>query len=85
MQDDLEQGVEIVIEQEGMPVAVIRAQHESGRRIGEILREAKLRNSTVTLDVTLDVDFGKDLEEIVASHEKPWKPLFWDSCWTEER
>jgi len=28
--------------------------------------------------VTLDDDFGKDLEEIVASHQKPWNPPFWD-------
>ena len=75
----VQQGVEIVIEQDHRPVAVIRAQHESGRPIAEILREAKLRNSTVTLDD----DFGKDLEEIVASHGKPWNPPSWDSCWTQ--
>ena len=53
---------------------MIRTQHESGRPIAEILREAKLRN----LMVTFDVDFGKDLEEIVASHEKPWNPPSWN-------
>jgi antitoxin (DNA-binding transcriptional repressor) of toxin-antitoxin stability system len=63
----VQQGVEIVIEQDHRPVAVIRAQHRSGRPIEEILREAKQRNSTVTLDD----DFGKDLEEIVAGHQKP--------------
>ena len=75
----VQQGVEIVIEQDHRPVAVIRTQHESGRPIAEILREAKLRNSTVTLDD----DFGKYLEEIVASHGKLWNPPSWDSCWTQ--
>lgn len=70
----VQQGVEVVIEQDHRPVAVIRAQNRGGRPITEILREAKLRNSTVTLDA----DFGKDLEEIVASHQQPWTPPAWD-------
>ena len=70
----VQQGVEIVIEQDHRPVAIIRAQNRSGRPITEILREAKQRNSTVTLNE----DFGKDLEEIVASHQKPSTPPSWD-------
>ena len=70
----VQQGVEIVIEQDHRPVAVLRAEYRSGRPITDILREAKLRNSTVTLDE----DFGKDLEEIIASHQKPWNPPSWD-------
>ena len=70
----VQQGVEIVIEQDHRPVAVLRAQHRSGRPITEILREAKQRNSTVTLDE----DFGQDLEDIVASHQTPWNPPSWD-------
>lgn len=42
----------------------------SGRPITGILREAKQRNSTVTLDE----DFGEDFEDIVASHQQPWTP-----------
>src|SRR5580704_4918844 len=72
----VQQGVEIVIEQDHRPVAVIRAQPRSGRPISEILREARLRNSTVTLDG----DFGKDLEEIVARHQEPWNPPSWQSA-----
>ena len=70
----VQQGVEIVIEQDHRPVAVLRAQHRSGRPITEILREATQRNSTVTLDE----DFSKDLEEIVASQQQPWTPPAWD-------
>ena len=66
---------EVIIEQEDhQPVAIIRSPHRSGRPINEILREAKQRNSTVTLDE----EFGKDLEEIIVSHEKPWTPPSWD-------
>ena len=54
-------------------VAVIGAPHRGGRPITEILREARRRNSTVTLDE----DLGKDLEEIIAEHQ-PWNPPSWD-------
>ena len=74
----VQQGVEIVIEQDHRPVVVIWAQPQSeisdGRPITEIIREAKERNSTVTLDE----DFGKDLKDIVANHRKPWNPPSWD-------
>ena len=68
------QGVEVVIEQDHRAVAVIRAEHRSGRPITEILQEAMERNSTVTLDE----DFGKDLEDIINSHREPLNPPAWD-------
>ncbi len=72
---EVQMGREVIIEQEDhQPVAIIRSPHRSGRPITEILREAKQRNSTVTLDE----EFGKDLDEIIASHEKPWTPPCWD-------
>lgn len=70
----VQSGSEVIIEQEDhRPVAVIRAPHRSGRPITEILREARERNSAVTLDE----DFGKDLEEIIAQHQQPWNPPSW--------
>jgi hypothetical protein len=36
--------------------------------------------------VTLDEDFGNDLEEIIARHQRePWNPPLWDYCWTPAR
>jgi len=73
--EKVEQGNEVIIDREDhRPVAVISAPHRSGRPITEILREARRRNSTVTLDE----DFGKDLDEIIASHQQPWRPPSWD-------
>jgi len=71
----VEQGSEVIIEEEDhRPVAVIRSPHRSGRPITEILREARQRDSAVTLDE----NFGKDLEEIIASHQRPWHLPSWD-------
>ena len=71
----VEHGSEVTIEREDhRPVAVISAPHRSGRPITEILREARQRKSTLTLDE----DFGKDLEEIVDNHQRPSNPPSWD-------
>ncbi len=72
--EKVQQGIEIVVEQGNRPVAVIRSPNRSGRLISEIARQAKERNSTVTLDP----DFGTDLEAIIASHEERWKPPSWE-------
>jgi len=70
----VQQGVEIIIEQDHRPIAVLKAQPAAGRPITEIIEEARQRNSTVTLDE----DFGTDLEAIILEHNKPWQPPSWD-------
>jgi antitoxin (DNA-binding transcriptional repressor) of toxin-antitoxin stability system len=72
--EKVEQGSEVIIEEDHRPVAVIHALGRSGRPITEILTEARKGNSTATLDE----DFGMDLEEIIASHQQPWQPPSWD-------
>lgn len=70
----VKQGIEVVIEQDHRPVAVLRAQQRSGRPVTEILADAQRRNS----GVTLDPDFGDDMNEVIASHQRPWSPPSWD-------
>jgi antitoxin (DNA-binding transcriptional repressor) of toxin-antitoxin stability system len=73
--EKVQEGVEVIVEQDHRAVAVIKTPHHSGRPITEILREARQRNSTVTLDE----DFGTDLEEIILRHQRePWNPPSWD-------
>jgi hypothetical protein len=70
----VQEGIEVIVEQDRRPVAVIRTPYRSGRPISQILREAREGNSTVTLDP----DFGKDLEAVIAGHEHPWNPPSWE-------
>ncbi len=70
----VQEGVEVIVEHDHRPVAVIRLPNRSGRPISEILRQAKERNSKVTLDS----DFGKDLEAVIASHRQTWNPPSWE-------
>jgi antitoxin (DNA-binding transcriptional repressor) of toxin-antitoxin stability system len=68
-------GAEVVIENGERPVAVLRsAESHPGRLLSESVALAEARGSTVTLDG----DFGRDLEAIVHSHLEPLSPTAWD-------
>ena len=72
--EKVRQGVEVVIEQDHRPVAVIKTPQGPGRPIDECIALAKARGSRATLDE----DFAKDLEEIINSHREPLDPPAWD-------
>jgi len=63
-----------VIEHDARPVAVLRPAEPHVRLLSESLRLALEHGSTVTLDG----DFGRDLEEIINSHREPLSPPAWD-------
>jgi len=68
-------GAEVVIENDSRPVAVLRsAEAHPGRLLSESIALAEAHGSTVTLDG----DFGRDLEEIINSHREPLNPPAWD-------
>ena len=70
----VQQGVEVVIEQDHRPVAVIRSPVRSGRPISECIASAKASASKVTLDE----GFAKDVEEGIRERQQPWNPPSWD-------
>ena len=68
-------GAEVVIENGERPVAVLRsAEPHPGRLLSESIALAEAHGSTVTLDG----DFGRDLEAIINSHREPLNPPAWD-------
>jgi antitoxin (DNA-binding transcriptional repressor) of toxin-antitoxin stability system len=68
-------GAEVIIENDARPVAVLRsAELHPGRLLSESIALAEAHGSTVTLDG----DFGRDLEEIINSHREPLNPPAWD-------
>jgi antitoxin (DNA-binding transcriptional repressor) of toxin-antitoxin stability system len=67
-------GVEVVVEHDHQPVAVIRSARPSGRPISECIASAKARGSKVTLDG----GFAADVEEGIRSRQKEWNPPSWD-------
>ena len=67
-------GAEVVIEHHARPIAVLRPAEPHVRLLSESLRLAREHGSTVTLNG----DFGRDLEEIINSHREPLSPPAWD-------
>jgi antitoxin (DNA-binding transcriptional repressor) of toxin-antitoxin stability system len=70
----VQQGVEVVVEQDHRPVAVIRSPQPKGRLLSECIAIAEARGATATLDQ----GFMKDVEEGIASGSQPWIPPAWE-------
>ena len=71
--EKVRQGAEVIIEDGYRRVAVIKPVQGPGRSIDECIAIARAHNS----GATLDEDFAKDLEEIIASR-KPLDTPAWD-------
>ena len=67
-------GVEVVVEHDHQPVAVIRSARSSGRPISECIASARASGSKVTLDG----GFAADVEEGIRSRQEEWNPPSWD-------
>ena len=64
----VEEGSEVVIERDGQPIAVFSpTANRPTTPLSESLARAKAHGSTVTPDG----DFGRDLEDVIASHSEP--------------
>jgi antitoxin (DNA-binding transcriptional repressor) of toxin-antitoxin stability system len=70
----VQEGVEVIVEQNHRAVAVIKTPHSTGRLLSESIAMAESRGSTVTLDE----GFMKDVEDGIASRSQPWSPPAWE-------
>ena len=70
----VQQGIEVVVEQNHRAVAVIRSPLPKGRLLSECITLAEARGSTATLDE----GFMKDVEEGIASRSQLWNPPAWE-------
>jgi antitoxin (DNA-binding transcriptional repressor) of toxin-antitoxin stability system len=70
----VQEGFEIVIEQDHRPIAVIKPSTPAGRMISEVLADLKERDSTAVMDD----DFARDIEEGIQTQRQPWAPPSWD-------
>jgi len=71
--EKVRQGVEVVVEHNHQPVAVLRPADPPRRRISEVLALMP-KNSTAIMDD----DFARDIEAAIASHREPLEPPAWD-------
>jgi antitoxin (DNA-binding transcriptional repressor) of toxin-antitoxin stability system len=68
------QGVEVVVEQDNPPVAVIKTPPVGGRKISEVIASMKASGA----NAVIDEDFARDVEEAVRLHSLPSNPPSWD-------
>jgi antitoxin (DNA-binding transcriptional repressor) of toxin-antitoxin stability system len=69
-------GMEVVIERDAQPLAVIRAAAPTRRTISECIALAEAHEKEAGNAPVLDADFAADVEEIVCRRQ-PWNPPTW--------
>ena len=72
--DKVQQGVEVLIEQNHRAVAVIKPSKPAGRMISEIVADLRARGSKAVIDDA----FARDIEEGIQAHREPWNPPSWE-------
>lgn len=70
----VQQGVEVVIEQDSRAVAVLKAPMVKGRKISEVIEALEASGA----NAVLDEDFARDVEEGIRARRQPWNPPSWD-------
>ncbi len=71
-------GVEIIVEQDHRPVAVIKTPQAPGRKISECIALAKAHEEKLGYAPAPDPDFAKDVQAAIDAHREPLNPPAWD-------
>lgn len=76
----VQEGVEVIVEQDQRPVAVISKvpPHSSGRKISECIALAKAYEEKLGYAPVPDADFAKDVQAAIDAHSEPLNPPTWD-------
>ena len=67
-------GVEVIVERDHRPVAVIKSPQGPGRKISECIVLAKAFEDALGYASVPDPDFAKDVQAAMDSHCEPFSP-----------
>jgi antitoxin (DNA-binding transcriptional repressor) of toxin-antitoxin stability system len=70
----VQEGVEVIAEQDHRPVAVIKTPQGPGRKISECIALAKAYEEKLGYAPVPDPDFAKDVQAAVDAHREPLVP-----------
>jgi hypothetical protein len=73
----VQERIEVIVEQDHRPVAVIKTPQALGQKISECIALAKAHEESPGQVPTLDPDFAADVEKIIRNR-KAWNPPEWD-------
>jgi hypothetical protein len=71
-------GIEVIVEQDHRPVAVIKSPQAPGRKISECIALAKAYEDKLGYAPVPDPDFAKEVQAAINSHCEPLSPPSWD-------
>lgn len=74
----VQEGVEVIVEQDHRPVAVIMTPQGPGRKISECIALARAYEDKLGYAPVPDPDFAKDVQAAIDSHSEPFHPPPWD-------
>jgi hypothetical protein len=72
-----DEGVEVIVEQDHRPVAVIKTPQSPGRKISECIALAKAYEDRLGHTPVPDADFAGDVQAAVNAHREPLNPPSW--------
>jgi antitoxin (DNA-binding transcriptional repressor) of toxin-antitoxin stability system len=76
--EKVQEGVEVIVEKDHRPVAIIKTMHGSGRKIGECIGLAKAHEEKLGYVPVPDPDFAKDVQAVIDARREPFYPPSWD-------
>jgi len=71
-------GVEVVVEEDHRPVAIIKTPRRPGRKIHECIELAKAYEEKLGYAPVPDPEFAQDVQAAVDAHREPLDPTAWD-------
>src|ERR1017187_8897504 len=74
----VQEGVEVIVEQDHRPVAVIKTPQGPGRKISESIALAKAYEKKLGYAPIPDPDFARDVQAAIDAHREPLNPPTWD-------
>jgi antitoxin (DNA-binding transcriptional repressor) of toxin-antitoxin stability system len=74
----VQEGAEVIVEQDHRPVAVIKTPQGPGRKISECIALAKAHEKKLGYAPVPDSNFAKDVQAAIDAHREPLNPPAWD-------
>jgi hypothetical protein len=74
----VQERVEVIVEQDHRPVAIIKTLHVAGRKISECIALGKAHEEKLGYAPVPDPDFAKDVQAVIDARHEPFYPPSWD-------
>jgi hypothetical protein len=74
----VQEGAEVIVEQDHRPVAVIKLPQGPGRKIGECIALAKAYEEKLGYAPVPDAGFAADVQVAIDAYREPLRPTGWD-------